>query len=76
MRRGGEVEFSYQGVFYSIIHAPYPYITFGERASEHEPVKEESIIQFENSEDLLDHIIADKKLREIVTQVLVIARTI
>jgi hypothetical protein len=76
MRRHGEVEFCYRGVFYSIIHAPYPYITIGERASENKPVKEESIVHYESSEDLLNYVIGGKNLREIITQVTVTDRTI
>jgi len=76
MRRGGEVEFQYNKKIYSIIHALHPLITIGKREDDNKPVIEDSIIHFDSSDKLLDYIIEGKKLREIITDVQVLARTI
>ena len=76
MRRHGEVEFQYNDKMYSIIHALRPMITIGIREADNKPVIEDSIVHLDNSDKLLDYIIDGKKLREIITDVTVIDRTI
>ena len=76
MRRGGEVQFTYNGKDYGV----FP---FQQRTPESERQlyiwqrgNDDSEAWYDDCDELLDHMVEGKKLREIITEVEVFDRTV
>lgn len=69
MIRGGEVEFIWEGKVYNISH-------YDGKISISEAYKQETEKLCDTDDELLDYIIGSDKLRDIITKVKVIDRTI
>ena len=86
MKCGGEVEFIWKGKSYSITHAKGT-INIGEgyyidqngiarNVESHEPCKEIEGLDAETADGILEYVIDGDKLRDIITQIEVVSRTI
>lgn len=86
MKCGGEVEFIWKGKSYSITH-PHGIINIGEgyyvdhdgiarNVESHEPCKEVEGLDAETADGILEYVIDGDRLRDIITQVQVVSRTI
>lgn len=86
MRQGGEVEFLWKGKSYSITH-PDGIINIGEgcyidndgvirNVESHEPCKDIHGLDSETADGILDYVLDGDRLRDIITEVEVTARTI
>lgn len=86
MKCGGEVEFIWKGKSYSITHANGT-INIGEgyyvdqngiarNVESHEPCKEVEGLDAETADEILEYVIDGDKLRDIITQIEVVSRTI
>lgn len=86
MECGGEVEFIWKGKSYSITHANGA-INIGEgyyidqngiarNVESHEPCKEIEGLDAETADGILEYVIDGDKLRDIITQIEVVSRTI
>lgn len=86
MKCGGEVEFIWKGKSYSITHVNGA-INIGEgyyvdqngiarNVESHEPCKEIEGLDAETADGILEYVIDGDKLRDIITQIEVVSRTI
>ena len=69
MVRGGEVEFLWKGIHYSVTH-------YSDSISISHSCRQDTEMQRKTADEILEYMVGEDRLRDVITQVTVLLRTL